>query len=64
MQPSDRNIHKLFPIETLIHTNTSNKTTHSIKHHTHKNYTIHACVSFCCIPIGLWFPNTSSCVCS
>jgi hypothetical protein len=31
MQPSDINIHKLFLIETLMHTNTSSKTTHSIK---------------------------------
>jgi hypothetical protein len=31
MQPSDRNIHKLFSIETLMHTNTSSKTTHNIK---------------------------------
>jgi hypothetical protein len=42
MQPSDRNIHKFFFIETLIHTNTSSKTTHRIKNITHKNNAIHA----------------------
>jgi len=31
MQPSDRNIHKLFSIKTLMHTNTSSKTTYNIK---------------------------------
>jgi hypothetical protein len=31
MQPSDRNIHKIFFIKTLMHTNTSSKSTHSIK---------------------------------
>jgi len=31
MQSSDKNIHKLFSIKTLIHTNTFSKTTHSIK---------------------------------
>jgi hypothetical protein len=36
MQPSDKNIHKFFSIETLMHTNTSSKTTIYIsrKHHT------------------------------
>jgi hypothetical protein len=42
MQPSDRNIHKLFSIETLMHTNTFSKTTHNIKNIIHKNNTIHA----------------------
>jgi hypothetical protein len=46
MQPSNRNIHKLFSIETLMHTNTSSKTTHSIKHHSHKNNAIHAHAGF------------------
>jgi hypothetical protein len=31
MRLSDRNMHKLFFIKTLMHTNTSSKTTHSIK---------------------------------
>jgi hypothetical protein len=31
MRPSDRNIHKVFSMKTLMHTNTSSKTTHSIK---------------------------------
>jgi len=31
MRPSDRNIHKIFFMKTLMHTNTSSKTTHSIK---------------------------------
>jgi hypothetical protein len=47
-----------------MHTNTSRKTTHSIKHNTHENNAIHAHVSLCCIPMGLWSPNTSSCICS
>jgi hypothetical protein len=42
MQSSDRNIHKSFPIETLMHTNTSSKTIHNIKMYTHKNNYIHA----------------------
>jgi glycerol-3-phosphate acyltransferase PlsY len=31
MRPSDRNIHKVFSMKTLMHTNTSSKTTYSIK---------------------------------
>jgi hypothetical protein len=31
MRPSDRNIHQIFFMKTLMHTNTSSKTTHSIK---------------------------------
>jgi len=34
MQPSDRNIHKLFSFKTLMHANTSSKTTQ------HKNITL------------------------
>jgi len=30
MWPSDRNIHKIFFMKTIMHTNTSSKTTHSI----------------------------------
>jgi hypothetical protein len=41
MQSSDINIHKLFSIETLMHINMSNKTTH-----TPKNNAILAYASF------------------
>jgi hypothetical protein len=41
MQPSDINIHKLFSIEILMHTNTSSKTTHSIKTSLIKNHAMH-----------------------
>jgi hypothetical protein len=47
-----------------MHTNTSSKTALSIKHYTHENHAIHAHVSLCCIPMGRWSPNASSCVCS
>jgi hypothetical protein len=43
------NIHKLFSIETLMHTNTSSKTTHNIKNITHKNNVIHA-HAYCFMP--------------
>jgi len=38
MQPSDRNIHKIFSMKTLMHTTTSSKTTHIIKTSLIKQY--------------------------
>jgi hypothetical protein len=51
MQPSDRNIHKFFPIKTLMHTNTSSiKLLYIItwkQFNYHKTNDMHACHSSC-----------------
>jgi len=51
MQPSDRNIHKFFPIETLMHTNTSSIKLLNIitwkQFNYHKTNAIYVCHSSC-----------------